>query len=105
MAYFTTRKRIKEIGIRKVYGATTTGILVLLAKEFTRWVIVSNMLAWPVAYIAMRYWLQNFAYQIKINIGAFILTGIFAFMIAGLTVLYQTLKAARANPVNALRYE
>lgn len=105
MASFSIRQRTKEIVIRKSLGASATNIFCCLMSEFLNLMIVANILAWPVAYIAMRYWLQNFTYQIKINIGVFILTGIFAFMIAALTVLYQALKAARANPVEALRYE
>jgi len=76
-----------------------------LSKEFTKWVLVANIIAWPLAYFAMNRWLQNFAYRINIGIGTFILAALLALVIALLTVGYQAIKAARANPVEALRYE
>ena len=105
LASFTAEKRTKEIGIRKALGASVSEIIFLLSKEFTRWVLVANIIAWPLAYLAMNRWLQNFAYRIRIGIGTFILAGLLALIIALLTVSYQALKAARANPVEALRYE
>ena len=77
----------------------------MLSKEFTKWVLAANVIAWPIAYFAMNRWLQNFAYRIDIGMGPFILAGVSAFVIALLTVGYQAIKAARANPVDALRYE
>jgi putative ABC transport system permease protein len=105
LASFTAEQRTKEIGIRKALGATISGIILLLSKEFTKWVLMANIIAWPIAYVAMNHWLQNFAYRINIGLGIFILAALLAFVIALLTVGYQALKAARANPVDSLRYE
>ena len=105
LASFTAEQRTKEIGIRKALGATVSSIMILLIKEFTRWVFLANIIAWPIAYVAMNHWLQNFAYRIDIGLGRFILAGVLALAIALLTVGYQAIKAAKANPVEALRYE
>jgi putative ABC transport system permease protein len=105
LASFTAEQRTKEIGIRKALGASVSGIILLLSKQFTKWVLVANIIAWPVAYVAMNHWLQNFAYRINIGLGIFILAAILALLIAMLTVGYQAIKAARANPVDSLRYE
>ncbi len=105
LASFATEQRTKEIGIRKVLGASVSGIVLLLSKEFTKLVIVSNLIAWPIAYFAMKDWLENFAYHIHIGVGTFVLGGILALIIALLTVSFQAIKAALANPVDALRYE
>jgi putative ABC transport system permease protein len=105
LASFTAVQRTKEIGIRKVLGASVTGMIMLLSKEFTRWVLLANIIAWPVAWFAMSNWLQNFAYRIDMGWWIFILSGALALFIALLTVSYQAIKAANANPVDALRYE
>ena len=105
LASFTAEQRTKEIGIRKALGASVSEIIFLLSKEFTRWVLVANIIAWPLAYFAMNRWLQNFANRINIGIGTFILAALLALVIALLTVGYQAVRAARANPVEALRYE
>lgn len=105
LASFTTEQKTKEIGIRKVLGASISGIILLLTKEFTKWVLVANFVAWPVAFFLMKNWLQNFAYQIPLSVGIFFLAGAFAFGLAFLTVLFQTLRAAKANPIAALKYE
>ena len=105
LASFIAEQRTKEIGIRKALGATISSIVVLLTKEFTKWVLLPNIIAWPLAYLAMNQWLQNFAYRINIALGVFILAALLAFVIALLTVGYQAIKAAKANPVEALRYE
>jgi putative ABC transport system permease protein len=105
MATFTAEHRIKEIGIRKVLGATVFEIAFLLSKEFTRWVLVSNIIAWPVAWYAMNKWLQNYTYRITIMPWTFLLAALLAFLIALLTVSYKSARAARTNPVEALRYE
>ena len=77
----------------------------MLSKEFTKWVLAANVIAWPLAYFTMKQWLQNFAYRTGIAFSTFILAGVLALVIALLTVGYQAIKAARANPVEALRYE
>jgi len=102
---FTAERRTKEIGIRKVLGASVSGIVALLSKEFIKWVLVANFIAWPIAYYAMNKWLQNFAYRINIDWWTFLLAGALALVIALLTVSYQAIRAATANPVEALRYE
>ncbi len=105
LASFTAEERTKEIGVRKVLGASVANILFLLAKEFTKWVLVANIIAWPVAYYMMNRWLQNFAYKETIGLWPFILSAILALIIALLTVSYQSIKAAFADPVDSLRYE
>jgi putative ABC transport system permease protein len=105
LASFTAEQRTKEIGIRKVLGASVSGIVVLLSKEFTKWVLIANAIAWPIAYYSLNRWLQSFAYRTNITAMAFLLAAIFSFLIALLTVSYQALKAATANPVKSLRYE
>ena len=102
---FAAEQRTKEIGIRKVLGASDSKIFLLLSKEFIRWVLLANLIAWPIAYVAMNKWLQNFAYRIHIGIVAFLISGGTALLIAYLTVSYQSIKSARANPVESLRYE
>ncbi len=105
LASFTTEQRTKEIGIRKVMGASIANVVLLLSKEFTKWVLLANIVAWPLAYLAMNNWLQNFAYRINIPVWVFPAAAATALLIALLTVSYQTLRAALSNPVEALRYE
>ena len=105
LAAFTTQQRTKEIGIRKILGASISGIVCLLSKDLLKLVLIANLIAWPIAYYAMNQWLQSFAYRIDLGIGTFILSGLIALLIALLTVSYQAIKAARANPIEALRYE
>jgi len=102
---FTAEQRTKEIGIRKVLGASVPGLVLLLSKEFIRWVFIANVIAWPIAYFAMNRWLQNFAYRINIGWGVFVTAALFALGIALFTVGFQSAKAALANPSDALRYE
>jgi hypothetical protein len=100
-----TEMRTKEIGIRKVFGASVSGITLLLSKDFMKWVVVANAIAWPAAYFAMNRWLQNFAFRTRFGIEVFILSAIIAFVIALITVSYQSIRAAVADPVDSLRYE
>lgn len=102
---FSLRRRTKEIGIRKVVGGSVPGIVLLLSKEFTLWIVFANIAAWPAAYFFIGNWLQNFAYRVDVGIGLFILSGMTALVIALLTVSIQTIRAASANPVEALNYE
>jgi putative ABC transport system permease protein len=105
LAAFTAEQRTKEIGIRKVLGASVNGIIALLSKDFVKLVLLANLVAWPVAYFAMSKWLQDFAYRIDLGWRVFALAGGLALLIALLTVSAQAVKAALANPVNSLRYE
>jgi putative ABC transport system permease protein len=105
LAAFTAEERTKEIGVRKVMGASTTNILLLLCKEFAKWVLVANVIAWPVAYFIMNKWLQNFAYQTGVGLWPFVLSAVLALLIALFTVSYQSIKAAVSDPVECLRYE
>jgi putative ABC transport system permease protein len=105
LASFMTELRTKEIGVRKTLGASVPGILMLLSGEFTKWVLLANLVAWPVAYYAMKTWLHGFAYKADLDLWIFIASGLTALMIALLTVGFHTIKAATANPVESLRYE
>jgi putative ABC transport system permease protein len=105
LAAFVAEQRTKEIGIRKVLGASESGIVFLLSKQFTKWIILGNIIAWPLAYYFMRKWLQQFAYQSGISVLSFLLAFFIVAIIALATVSYQTIRAARANPVDALKYE
>jgi putative ABC transport system permease protein len=105
LASLTTAQRTREIGIRKVLGASVGQVTVLLSKDFLWLVAVSNLLAWPVAWYAMRQWLDGFAYRTPINWWVFVLAGLAALAIALLTVAFQSIKAALANPVKSLRSE
>jgi len=105
LASYTIQKRTKEIGVRKVLGASVINIAGLLSKDFVKLVLAANLVAWPIAYFAMNKWLQDFAYRINIGWWVFALAGGSALLIALLTVSTQALKAALANPVEALRYE
>ncbi len=102
---FMAEQRTKEIGVRKVLGASITGIVILLSKEFAKWVLFANVIAWPLAYYFMSQWLREFSYRINLGIGTFIASAVIAFIIALLTVSFLSIKAALANPIESLRYE
>jgi putative ABC transport system permease protein len=105
LASFIAEQKTKEIGIRKVLGSSTAGIMALLNQQFLKWVAIANLIAWPIAYFAMQKWLQKFAYRADIEIWAFILAAALGMTVALITVSVQTLKAARANPVDSLKHE
>jgi len=98
-------QRIKEVGIRKVLGATATDIFGLLSKEQLTHIAISNVVAWPLGYLAMRAFLQNYPFRISLGIKIFLIAGLGAFVIAFITIFYQTNKAALANPADSLRNE
>ncbi len=98
-------QRTKEIGIRKVMGASVAGITLLLTGDFIKWVVVANLIAWPAAYLAVMIWLQNYAYRTNLGVVVFILASAMALLIAFVTVGFQAIKAAVADPVDTLRYE
>lgn len=102
---FTITQKTKEIGIRKVLGASVSDIFLLLSKNFTRLVALANIIAWPIAYYAMHKWLQNFAYRSSLSVWIFLMSGAVALVIALLTIIFQSINAATANPVDSLRYE
>ena len=102
---YVAEQRTKEIGIRKVLGASIPSVVFILTKDFTKWILLANILAWPSAYYFMNKWLENFAYKIEISWWVFVLAGGIALLIALATVSFQAVKAATANPVKSLKYE
>jgi putative ABC transport system permease protein len=86
-------------------GASAPGIVLMMSREFTRWVLLANLIAWPIAYYIMHRWLQSFAYRSGIGLWVFVLSGLMALFIALMTVGFQAVRAAAANPVVSLRYE
>ncbi len=105
LAAFISEQKRKEISIRKIFGANFHSIIVLLAREYVKCIAVASVIAWPIGYFVMDRWLQNFAYRTSVGIEIFILSGLVAFVFTLITVSYQALKAALANPVESLRYE
>jgi len=102
---FIAEQKTKEIGIRKVLGASASKIMILLTQEYILLIILANLLAWPLAWYGMNKWLESFAYRIDLNIGFFILAAVTAFLIAMVSVSSQFIKATKANPADSLRYE
>jgi putative ABC transport system permease protein len=105
LAAFMAEQRTKEIGIRKVMGASVSKIILMLSGEFTKWIIIANLIAWPVSWFLLNKWIQNFAYRISLNFFPFFLAGLLTFLISAATVSYQSFRAAYANPVDSLRDE
>ena len=105
LASYIAERRTKEIGIRKVLGANIFNITYLLSLDFTKWVLISNLIAWPIAYYFMNKWLQEFAYRTDISLWVFPLSGLLVLLVALLTVSYQAFKVALINPVKSLKYE
>lgn len=105
LAAFTAGLRTKEIGVRKVMGASVISIVAMLSKDFTTLIIIALVVAVPVAWYGMQSWLENFAYQVDVGIGVFIVAGLTALLIAWITVSYQSIKAAIVNPVKSLKDE
>jgi putative ABC transport system permease protein len=105
LASFTAEQRTKEIGIRKVLGATIPSVVKMLAREFVLLVIFANIAAWPISYYIMSKWLQSFAYRTGISLWTLLLPAVIALVLTLMTVSYQAIKAATQNPSNSLRYE
>jgi ABC-type antimicrobial peptide transport system permease subunit len=105
LSVYTAERRIKEIGIRKVLGASVAGITGLLSKDFIVLVLIASLVAFPVAWLAMHKWLQGYAYRIDISWWVFAIAGISALLIALITISFQSVKAALMNPVKNLRTE
>ena len=105
LSSFTAEQRSKEICVRKVLGASVRSIMVLLSKETLIMVLISTIVAWPVAYYFMNRWLQDFAYRIDLSFLTFILSSFTALIIGLITISFQAFRAATANPIDALKYE
>jgi len=105
LATFSAEQRTKEIGIRKVFGASPSKIAAMLSNDFLKFIIISNFLAWPIAYYFMEKWIQTYAYRINIGLDVFILAAVITLTISILTIGFQVAKSAISNPVDALRYE
>lgn len=102
---FTAEQRTKEIGIRKVLGASVSSIVLLLSKEFGKLIIIAFLLASPLAWFAVSWWLKNYTFKVEIGILVYVLAGGFSFLIAWITMGYQSIRAATSNPVQSLRSE
>ena len=105
LASYTTEQRTKEIGVRKVLGASVSQIMKMLTKDFIKLVLIANFIAWPISYLLAKDWLSNFSYQIDMPLLPFILATLLALIIALFTVSTQAFQAANSDPVNALKYE
>ena len=105
MSLFSCQRRTKEIGIRKINGASITEILIMLNRDFVKWVIIAFIISTPIVWYAMHKWLQSFTYKTELSWWIFALAGLIALIIALLTVSCQSWRAATRNPVEALRYE
>jgi putative ABC transport system permease protein len=105
LSSYTADERRKEIGVRRVLGASVSGIINMLSSEYTKWVLLANFIAWPIAWYMMDHWLMNFNYRIDIGWLVFIVSGLTAMLIAQLTVITQTVRVAISNPIDAIKYE
>lgn len=105
LAAFIAERRTKEIGIRKVLGASARGLVLIQSREFLVWVLATNVLAWPAAYFAAGKWLQEFAYRLRPGIAPALLAALVVLVVASLSVAYKAVRAATANPTDSLRYE
>jgi putative ABC transport system permease protein len=105
LALFNTEQRTREIGIRKVMGSSVSGVMLLLSGKFSKWVLLANILAWPVAYFIVREYMQMYAYKINMPVWIFFITAAGVYLIAILTISLQSYKAGITNPGDALRYE
>ncbi|MGD9268569.1 MAG: FtsX-like permease family protein, partial [Desulfobacterales bacterium] len=105
LSAYTIEKRTKELAIRKACGASITRLVKMLSVEFLKLVFIANLIAWPLAYLSVNNWLQDYAYHMSLKATPFLIATALAFIVALLTIGFQAIKAARKNPVDALRYE
>jgi putative ABC transport system permease protein len=105
LSSFAAEKRTREIGIRKVLGSSVGNILYLLGRDFLMLILLANLCAWPISWLLMKKWLQNFPYRMDLSWTTFVLSGLLALLVTMITVSFQTLRASLSNPVNSLRYE
>jgi len=105
LSLFISKQKTKEIGIRKVHGASILNVIILIINKFFVLVVIANIISWPIAYFIMNRWLQNFAFKTNIGFLVFIVAGLLSLIIVFAVLIVNTLKAGRANPVEALRYE
>jgi putative ABC transport system permease protein len=105
LSSYVAVQKTKEIGVRKVLGAKASDIVVFLSKDFSRWVLLANLFAWPAAYVFSVKWLQRFAYRMRLGPGPFLWASVLALLVALLTMSFHTIKAATVNPADSLRYE
>jgi len=105
LASFTAEQKTKEIGIRKVMGASVTGVVILLFKQFGKLILIANLIGWPLAYVFLRRWLANFHYRISIGIEVFVLSAATVLAIAFASIAFQSIRAALTDPAAAIRYE
>jgi putative ABC transport system permease protein len=105
LSAFMAQQRTREVGIRKVMGSSVNGVVYLFIMEFSKWVIISNLIAWPLSWYAMNKWLQNFQYRIDITVWIFAVAFGLSLAVALITVSWQSIRAALTNPADSLRYE
>jgi putative ABC transport system permease protein len=105
LASYITETRSREIGIRKVFGASAPGVVALLTKDFIRWVLAANVIALPIAYLLSRRWLEGFPYRAELGARYFVAAALLSLLVAAATVSFRAVRAALANPVDAIRYE
>jgi len=105
LSAYTIEKRTKELAIRKACGASITKIVKMLSVEFLKLMFIANLIAWPISYFSVNNWLQDYAYHMTLKATPFLIASALTFIVAFLTVGFQAMKAARKNPVDALRYE
>ena len=105
LSTYLAQRRTKEVGIRKIFGSSVPQIIKLLSLDFLKWVLLANLISWPITYLYMVSWLQNYPYKIKLNLLVFILSGLAAVLIATITICINTIKAAHSNPVDSIKYE